>query len=614
MSELELLLPQDWELAASAGHVKGPLPIRAADRFSELPIQDLSAFRLWRISLGSEHDCQLSLSRTKPGHPAKPLVLAEADTSYLVRERELQIEARYDLKVAFAPISEVVFHVPRTIRVYAVTYGGDANLGWQVKPRGNQQQIVIQLPDPLLGESRPIRIQGLARVQSGRAWKLPQVTCPQASLLRGEVYLTIEAPLELRTYDAQGYRQTAISVKPDQRETLTFSQVAADADFTAYIGTPPFSMSAQVVNQLTTETEEWQMRSEVAWTCQAGSRFVASCEVLPGWEILDVRRVSESALPVISDWRLSKSAKIRRLTIEFLESLTPMQGKRVQILARRLPMSPGQSLSLSCVRPLSCRSVEQFLAASLPKGSVLFDRGLCGHRSQNGRQLSRICAEQRPIASQINPPTAGRQRSFFTPPPIPIPIPNSLCTALSRRLMLGARQGGGDRTNPGSGAGVFHPAAGIAGGSSHLAQGCRRAINGTGSSKPAGQMPGPISPPTAADQDAPEEGPWILRLPMPQIKPFRLTARREIPAKPQTESHVASVAHGPEVSGNGRTEFSRRRRPRCAGNANPRNADGGHGRDRPAAVQTLEIPICPRRLCRWRFPAMPLRPNRSWAG
>ncbi len=528
VSELDLLLPKDWELAASAGHVKGPLPIRSAERFSKLPLQDLSAFRLWRISLGSEHDCQLSLTRTKPGKPAKPLVLAEVDTSYLVRERELQIEARYDLKVAFAPITEMVFHVPRTIRVYAVTYGGDANLGWQVRPRGNRQQVVIQLPDPLLGESRPIRIQGLARVQSGRAWKLPQITCPGASLLRGEVYLTVEAPLELGTYDARGYRQTAISVKPDQRETLTFSQLAADAEFTAYLGTPPFSMSAEVVNLLTTETEEWQMRSEVAWNCQAGSRFVASCEVLPGWEILDVRRVSESALPVISDWRLSQNGKAQRLTIEFLEALTPMQAKRVQILARRLPMSPGQSLSLSCVKPLSCRSVEQFLSASLPKGSVL--------SAEDSAEIVRKATGKVPefvqnsgLFSQIKPADGRKHETSFyaasadsdadpqltlhsTEPPFDASV---LVTAALTDQTL-------DETLEFSIQPLESPVDQIT--LKELPAGDQWDWE----FQPAGQPPKPIPPPTTSEQNPPNEGLWSQPLPVPQSKAFRLLARRSI--------------------------------------------------------------------------------------
>ncbi len=550
VSELELLLPLDWELAASAGHVKGPSPIRAEDRFSGLPISEVSAFGLWRISLGSEHASKLSLSRKKPGGPAKPLVLAEADTSYVVRDRELQVEARYDLKVAFAPITEISFQVPRTIRVYAVTYGGDASLGWQVKSGGNQQQrLVIQLPDPLVGESRPIRIQGLARVQSGRAWKLPQVTCRQASLLRGEVYLTIEAPLELRTYDAQGYRQTAISVKPDQRETLTFSQIAAEAEFTAYIGTPRFSMSAQVVNQLATETEEWQMRSEIAWTCQAGSRFVASCEVLPGWEILDVRRVSESSLPVISDWRLSESVGTPRLTIEFLEALTPMQGKRVQILARRLPMSPGQSLSLSSVRPLSCRSVEQFLAAFLPKGSSLAIEDASGIVQKTVGNLPEF-ARSSSLAPQAKPANGQAPAEFFYAAPSD--------SSASGQLTLHSIE-------PPFDASVLVQAMVT---EQTLAETLEFSIQPLDSPvdqitlrgfaagdgwnwqiEPAGQAAAAISPPESAGREPPEKRPWILHLPMPQVKPFRLTARRELPIKPQQNLALPQLPTAQEFQG-----------------------------------------------------------------
>ncbi len=372
VTELELYLPTGWTLSASLGQIEGPLNSEANSSPTRIPLKKPAEFRLWRLVLGSETECKLEVAFPQSKKPEKPLLLAESDTTYLVRERELQIEARYELEVAFAPVSQVVFHVPRSIRVYSVSYGGDSNLTWRLKGQANRQQIIIQLPDPLLGKSRPLRIQGLTRVQSGRAWQLPRVTCPEAALLRGESHLTVEAPLELRSYELAGFRQTAISVEPDERETLTFSQIASDANaaLTAFIGTPDFSASAQVVSYLTTGTEEWQMRTEITWAAQSGSRYVANCEVLPGWEILDVRGPSESSSPVISDWRLSKKGKRSLLAIEFLDALTSMQSKRVLVLARRLPLTAEQTMSLSCVAPLSARSLEQFLAVDSDKSDV----------------------------------------------------------------------------------------------------------------------------------------------------------------------------------------------------------------------------------------------------
>lgn len=365
VNELELSLPRNWTLTSSVGAVEGPLEFSQHSQGSDISGPPNDRFRKWNVQMGSEQEGQLTLHQSSPGKPSPGLLLAESDTTYLVHERELQVEARYELDAAYAPISQVVFEVPSSIRIYAITYGTETNLEWHLKTRGRRQQVVIQLPDPLLGKSRPIRIQGLGRVQSGRAWQLPMITCSQAALLRRKLHLTVDAPLELRSNQATGFRQTAISVQPDQRETLTFSQIAPDthASFTAFIGTPAFSVASQIVSRLTTGTEEWQIRSEVTWLVQAGSRFLTTCEVRPGWEILDVRQSSDSTLPVIADWRVlkGKNGEPAKLRVEFLEALTPMQSKRVLVLARRLPLTTGQTLSLACVEPLSCRSVEEFL-------------------------------------------------------------------------------------------------------------------------------------------------------------------------------------------------------------------------------------------------------------
>lgn len=379
VTELELYLPEGFTLESSAGQTEGPLGIAQGKGSSRIALEEGSALRLWKVHLGGETECELGARRLRKGKPVKRLLLAESDTTYLVRERELQVEARFELEAAFAPLSQAVFHVPRSIRVFGVTYGGDANLAWRAVDLPHQKQIIIQLPDPLAGKSRPIRIQGLAQIQPGRPLRLPRITCPEASLLRGDSHLTVESPLELRSYELAGFRQTAIAVLADQRETFSFSQHASDANssLTVTIGTPAFSASAQTVGLLTAGTEEWLMRTDITWSAQSGSRYDMTCQILPGWEILDVRRAGESALPVIADWRLNTKANPPQLTIEFLEAITPMQSRRVQILARRLPLMAEQSMAVTCVKPLGVRSVEQFLAVESDKGDIFtFDSKL----------------------------------------------------------------------------------------------------------------------------------------------------------------------------------------------------------------------------------------------
>lgn len=537
VNELELYLPRTWSLTSSVGLVEGPFDLSEDSAGNPVPQELQDRFRQWNVQLGSEREGQLTMHQSSPGKPADGLLLAESDTTYLVHERELQIEARYELEAAFAPVSQVVFEVPASIRVFAVTYGAETNLEWQLRSRQGRQQVLIQLPDPLVGKSRPLRIQGLGQVQSGKPWRLPAITCSQAALLRGELHLTVDAPLELRSYQANGFRQTAISVQRDQQETLTFSQIASDprASFTAFIGTPEFSVASQIVSRLTTGTEEWQIRSELTWIVQSGTRFVTTCEVRPGWEILDVRRASETALPVIADWRVLKGQNNEpaKLRIEFLDALTPMQSKRVLVLARRLPLTAGQSMSLACIEPLSCRSVEEFLwveSHSSPGSFLVADAS--SNVEQRKFETLPAYVRQSPLLMAPDSSATPRDALFFfstktyseeqlvlntTEPPYKAEVKVSLeCTesAIQETLTFAIEP-------------LDSPIDRLTISASGLGEGWNWDLES--------QQRMPVAMPlqVEAQEQFPgedrEQTRWELRLPTPQTKPFQVVAKRKRP-------------------------------------------------------------------------------------
>ena len=357
VSVLELKVPRDRIVRATS-------EARPIDEGSD------AQWQVWRITLGSEHRCRLAITPRDSVRVRKPTILYEYELGAVVREEDLRFQSLFHVEVFDAPVSEMTFSIPASVEVYAVTYDADVPLAWNRPSQTDAAGLVtVQLPGPMQGRLRPIRIDGLAVQKPGQPTVSPQIDIPGGVFSSGRQMLTIVAPIQLRSIRANGFRQQGAVTLAAEGEVFSFRQLLREAQLILDVRRPRASLAAQVVGLLEMGEDSWTLTSEIVWASSSGGGFQTGCQYPSDWEITDVQFVSKQGATRLAGWDVQTQAGGHSLlTVEFLEAIEPGRPHTVKVLARRRAVPIGQSFALPVPQPTNCDLVETTIGLIVPAG------------------------------------------------------------------------------------------------------------------------------------------------------------------------------------------------------------------------------------------------------
>jgi hypothetical protein len=420
VSQIEIRLPADRVLRSSAGHVVGPLPT------------DEPGWTRWRVELGTRTNCRLMVAEKTDAPRAEPVVLVRQDVKYVVRAGGLLIDrADFYLEAFEAPVRDLTFTVPAEMEIYGITYGTETTLAWNRTRSGDVHELSIQLPDPLLGSGRPIRIRGNAPLKLHQAWTLPSITLRDAKFLSGKIAVGILPPFELRAFRAPGCRQQ--EPETSDGRSLAFHQYLPEGHASLEIGYPRLTLAASVLTHAVVDSDNWSLKWEVQWRANAGSTFTTRCRIPRGWEITAVQQRPQSSGTEYVGWSVKRNRNQRILVLEFLNALRSEQQKTVLISARRLPRQSDQSAGLPLLEPLDCEDVETLVAVSHPPTAAPVLRPDTQFDAVPERSLPAMWQE----LALWNEIRASGATKFFVPVTRPLPRGGQLVLRQTQRLLKG---------------------------------------------------------------------------------------------------------------------------------------------------------------------------------
>ena len=280
--------------------------------------------RRWRIDLGPSDRTTLRIAPLAELAERERLTLVRQTLNYDISARGLELVAEHDLDVHYQPLRRIDFVIAPGLQLAAARYG-ETLLEWTVLPGGDGggTRVTIDLPEPVLGEGRKLRLSARGEVLRGQHWQLPTVRPEGLFWQEGRATIRIGSPLVATQLDTHRCRQTARSALPsplsgESMEVQFFDPQAAielvvdrQPESIALsqgirIELSPYAMAAAVVAELTAVEGEW---------------LELSAQVRHSWNVSAIESVPREAL---ADWSVDEGEDgIRRVKIRLTSALAP---------------------------------------------------------------------------------------------------------------------------------------------------------------------------------------------------------------------------------------------------------------------------------------------------
>ena len=340
--------------------------IRATPEARQINVEKDSDWNLWQIQLGGDHRCRLTIVARQDSPVRQSTVLFDHELEATVGEEDLRFQSRFELDIFDAPVSEVVFLVPSSAEVYAVTYGIEMPLSWS---RISKTELTVQLPSALLGRSRKICIDGLVANNPGQHTRQsPQITLKNGVFSAGRQLFTMLSPLQLQRARMTGFRQIEGVKLTAQAESFSYKQILPDAQLILDVRRPRASLNVQVTARLEMSEDSWMLTTDFDWTSLSGNVFQTAVNFPPDWEISNVRLISQSESATLAGWDAQPDSEGRTLlTMEFLEAIEPGRAHSVRVFATRRPVPEGQPIAVPLPFPRDCDSATSTLGLVIPR-------------------------------------------------------------------------------------------------------------------------------------------------------------------------------------------------------------------------------------------------------
>ena len=361
-TSLELDVPGSQRLTAS----RGQLTQSTNDATRPVPV----GHRRFRLQLGNQNRSQLVIDRNTAATPGRPTrLLARQRTSCEIAVNGARIVTDLIFERTGQSIQDLILSVPDDARIESISYDGDPVVVRPITPSPDASWRVT-LPAPLPhaadGTSRTLQVTIHSDILAGRPWILPQISVRGAQPLgndpensQPDLTLNVREPLELKTFRAVGWKQTADAVGGRR---FTFARIGAKTSLELIIGRPRRALSADVLARLDRGQDGWTASAEIAWSATSGASFSTRALLAPSWNIVDLQPVDPATR---IEWRtIAVAGNRQQLIVEWSDAVDTTSTRPLLIEMSRA----GNELDvgdLPLVEPIECDRHRMILAAAV---------------------------------------------------------------------------------------------------------------------------------------------------------------------------------------------------------------------------------------------------------
>ena len=310
--------------------------------------------RHWRIELGGHERVQLRIVPTAELELRRRQARVRQSLVYDFTLHGLELSAQLQFDAPDEPLRQIIVALDPGLRLVTARYGSVA-IPWSTMAPASDRpgtRVVLELPEPLQGTGRSVRLGLLAPLQQGVPWRLPKVHPEGAHWQEGNATLLVASPLVIEQLTPIQSRQVKVNPMPapGSGESMELQYFTAGAGVELVLGRPQAPLQLDCGTAVELDGGDMTARVVADFTVADGEVFDLAAEVAKQWIIDSVESLPGEAL---GDWNLEKNAEgAPKLTIRLAKALSPSRPVRLQITGRRLHSPLGRWLGVNELIPL----------------------------------------------------------------------------------------------------------------------------------------------------------------------------------------------------------------------------------------------------------------------
>ena len=312
----------------------------------------------WRIELGGHHRVKLRVVPSEDLDPHRRLNRLRESLTYDFSLRGLDLAAVLNLDVPNIPLRQLTLELDAGLRLLTAR-SGDQPVAWSpMSPRKGsaKQRVMLELPEPIQGTARALRLTAAAPIEIGRLWRLPSIEAEGLFWQEGGATLRVSAPLAIQRLQTVDARQVGIAPLPAPQagESLEVQYFSPKAGLTVLLAQPRPSLQVDCGTTLDLSGVEMTGRVVAAVRTAGGECFQVDADVGRFWTIHSVETTPANAL---DDWTFQDGRGTRgKLAVRLARGVLPSRPLRLIVAGRYLHAPLGRTLSADDLTPVRFRT------------------------------------------------------------------------------------------------------------------------------------------------------------------------------------------------------------------------------------------------------------------
>jgi hypothetical protein len=332
------------------GHLQ-PLTSQGFVTLDDAASEDQSWNR-WILEMGSQSRVYLRLVPYPASEQSAHQWLVRQQTICRFSPQDIEVEAEVHLDIVDHPLSQLTVIADPALQVVDITLAGQS-LRWTELRSGEERELLVEMPGPLIGLDHRIRLHALAPIEIGREWSLPMVRVQQGLWTHAMVRLEVPETLVLQTLDAQGAHQISQSADPTAGESMTGESVTLQcfdpqARIAITLGLPNDQIQVRHGTSVLLGRNRTSLVHSARFTNEGPPCFELTLATPLRW---NVDQIESSPADVLEPWSyVGRTGNSRLIQIRLREPLAPDQPLSLKITAHSDGLRGGARLTGGALR------------------------------------------------------------------------------------------------------------------------------------------------------------------------------------------------------------------------------------------------------------------------